>query len=218
MDRLPAKPALAVFALSAVLLAAAGRFASAGASGAREARRAVDGGDAAGRREALEALGLDPAGLEALLGEGLDGQDRGDAAPAPHAAEAVRADRPAGWTYPPFETPEEGLHGAPAAARPRSVHVRLVDGAGQPFVPDRLAAVQNGPDGRHELEGTRAAGAVGHWILGTPALTTGSAASFEVTAWCAGAPWTGVCDLLCVGTEVELEVAAPVRLLPAAPR
>lgn len=225
-DSLPARPAIGMFALAALALATAGRFAERGVEGARRLSDPAEAGGEQAILDLLEQEGANPTArtlaqlaLASSGGLGLEVESIETAEePHPESAEAVRARRPEGWVYPAFEAPERGLHGPAAAPRPRNLEMTLVGPVGEPFEPESLEAVQNGPDGRFELRGHSGHAAPGHWVLGTPALTTGEAASFELRAVQGGEEWVGVFDLMDVPVETDVTVGLPVEMRPVAPR
>lgn len=228
---MPAGPAIGLFAIAAAALAATGRLTEKGIDSAQQlASGAVRPADSA-LAEALGGASADPD-LAELVDAGLLPPEfarpvAGTGNAGPGAAAAADQGRPPGWVYPAFEEPEAGLHGPGAAPRPRNIRLTLVGLLGEPFDPARLTAVQNGPDGRHELFGHRAHVTLpeergegprtveGLWILGSPSLTSGRAASFEVRAERDGEPWVGEFDLFEVPLGTDIEVGLPVEMRPA---
>ncbi|MEM6672522.1 MAG: hypothetical protein AAF726_06735 [Planctomycetota bacterium] len=139
-----------------------------------------------------DATGVDVDSLLPLLGGGeLESLTRFDE--SSEVPELVLADdtrlmtardlwtrRPANWSYPRFDT--DGRHGAPLRATPRNVTLRLVDEHDEPFVARRIDIVQGGDDGTHRVNAYRMTSDATLWTIGSPALTPGARASFELHA------------------------------------
>jgi len=92
----------------------------------------------------------------------------------------LRERRSGGWTYPPFDT--DGRHGAPLVPTPRNVIVRLVDAHDEPIVATRLQVRQSGRDGAFSPSAYRSRDDSTVWTIGSPLLSPGGAADFELLA------------------------------------
>ena len=133
----------------------------------------------------LGALG--PEEAEALLGAA--GADTSAGSPS-HADEeepvptylmdrAQRLEhRGPGAAHAPMDT--GGRHGGPAVPRPCNVAFQLVDDQGAPVAALRVDVHQSGSDGTHDLRAYRTGDGGSSWIAGSPELTPGRCASFDL--------------------------------------
>lgn len=135
----------------------------------------------------MPLAGLREAGLLGPLesSELRDGDPEGSSAPEETrsyrmTADALRARRAPGWRYPAFDT--EGRHGAPRIAGPRNVTVRIVDVNDEPIVAERLQVAQESEDGAFTPNAYRTGVDPTEWTIGSPLLSPGSEATFELVA------------------------------------
>jgi len=143
----------------------------------------------------LGALG--PEEAEALLGAaGADPAAGAPSAGVPSAGFTSRADeeepvptylmdraqrlehRGPGAAHAPMDP--GGRHGGPAVPRPCNVAFRLVDDQGAPVAALRVDVRQSGSDGTHDLRAYRTGDGGSSWIAGSPELTPGRCASFDL--------------------------------------
>lgn len=71
-------------------------------------------------------------------------------------------------------------HGGPAVPRPCNVAFQLVDDQGAPVAALRVDVHQSGSDGTHDLRAYRTGDGGSSWIAGSPELTPGRCASFDL--------------------------------------
>ncbi|MEM1450611.1 MAG: hypothetical protein AAGI22_15945, partial [Planctomycetota bacterium] len=92
----------------------------------------------------------------------------------------LRERRGPGWRYPAFDT--YGRHGAPLLAGPRNVTVRIVDVNDEPIVAELLQVKQSGDDGAFAPNAYRTGVDPTEWTIGSPLLSPGGEAKFELVA------------------------------------
>ncbi len=177
-----------------------------------------------GSPEALEAqlaplmplAGLDPLGL-AQLGLGdtdeEEDEDKNKYGPKLPSVEEVRAARPAGWVYPAFDAPAEGLHGAPATDLPRNIHFQVVDEIGMPLPYDALRVYEQTINGPVEVAPYCASAIAAEWTFGVRRLMTGSTAYFLVETEVDGQTLGGTLRLEDIHAEIDVD-AGRVHLKP----
>lgn len=139
--------------------------------------------------------------------------DTGDGdEPSPWSAEAVRARRPAGWVYPDFdELPRGQRHGPPPTPRPRNLALRTLDRNGEPLVLETLHALQISGTSRERIVAFRAGDDSTAWVLGSPSIPWRANVRFELVGEARGRVWRARTHLLDSSGDVDLDLGS-VRL------
>lgn len=209
--RIPLKGPILYCALASLSMAGIGKYAQHRARVLHEWKAQFQAVDANGQFEPIDLASVDPleqqlAGYMPLAGLGaledmagvdsLTGDLPGAEVPEPGSVEDVRSRRAPDWVYPEFGATARGQrHGAAADPTPRNVTLRVVDGNGEPLTFERLTARQSGPDGEFEARAYRTSDNPTEWAIGSPSVSPGSYATFELTGTTSEGPWHGTASI-----------------------
>ena len=222
LARLPAKGAILGFAVLAASLTLTARWADRGVHTVKALRKKLEAAD---RVDPDLHAALPPAFAAALAGIPAAGvpaervpADGGPAfVPLAHSSALELRDqsassRPPGWVYPDFDPAGPSGHGVPLGAIPRNLGLRFVDTDGELLYPESLRGTQFGDDGEFDIHGYRSSEALPWWTIGSPALTQGSRATFELEVTVSGELWRGSFELASVPDAVDVDLPTPVEL------
>jgi len=207
--RIPLKGPILAYAGIALSLAATAHFAQ------RNVQQLPD--DVEGELAPFASLaGLDETELLHLLdpGAGIQALDLDSGVEVPDVSylmshEQLHERRGGGWTYPPFDT--SGRHGAPLVPTPRNVIVQLVDANDEPLVATRLQVRQSGRDGAFSPSAYRSSHDSTVWTIGSPLLSPGGSADFELLARTETGVYTVIARLRRIAASGDIDLGS-VRL------